>query len=183
MQTSRARSPNVLWLVVCCQGAACSAPPAPSVRPEAPAGPHELVVEGVRVERWVEGQLRLSAEAARARADRRRGVLSAEGVALVARDELGAPLGYLSSHALLADLAGAQVELRGAVVLEDTHGRTLTATHAVYTSGDQRVVAPGRVQVQGANFRAEGRRLRADLGPGLVEVDGPLSARVQAKAP
>jgi hypothetical protein len=44
------------------------------------------VVEGVRVERWVEGQLRLSAEAARARADRRRGVLSAEGVALVARD-------------------------------------------------------------------------------------------------
>ena len=177
MQTSRARSPNVLWLVVCCHGAACSAPPAPSVRPEAPAGPHELVVEGVRVERWVEGQLRLSAEAARARADRRRGVLSAEGVAL------GAPLGYLSSHALLADLAGAQVELRGDVVLEDTHGRTLTATHAIYTSGDQRVVAPGRVQVQGANFRAEGRRLRADLGPGLVEVDGPLSARVQAKAP
>ena len=169
MQTSRARSLNVLWLVVCCQGAACSAPPAPSVRPEAPAGPHELVVEGVRVERWVEGQLRLSA------------VLSAEGVALVARDALGAPLGYLSSHALVADLAGAQVELRGDVVLEDTHGRTLTATHAIYTSGDQRVVAPGRVQVQGANFRADGRRLRADLGPGVVEVDGPLRARVQPK--
>lgn len=178
MQTSRARSPNVLWLVVCCQGAACSAPPVPSVRAEAPAGPHELVVEGVRVERWVDGRLRLSAEAARARADRRRGVLSAEGVALTARDEHEVPLGYLSSHSLAADLAGARVELHGDVVLEDTHGRTLTATHAVYTAGDQRVVAPGRVQVEGANFRAAGRRLRADLEPGTIEVAGPLSARV-----
>lgn len=130
------------------------------------------------MERWIEGRLRLSAEAARARADRRRGALSAEGVALTARDAEEAPLGYLSSHTLVADLAGARVELRGDVVLEDTHGRTLTATHAIYTADEQRVVAPGRVQVEGANFRAEGRHLRAELGPGTIEVDGPLRARV-----
>lgn len=174
---------NVLCVALGCQGiVACGAPPAgpPPVLRDAP-GPHELVVEGVQVERWVEGRLRLSARADRAALDRRGGTVRGRQVTLVARDPDGLELGHVSGRELVADLAGARVELTGDVVLEDRTGRTITATSAVYTSADQRVRAPGRVRMEGANFWAEGRALTADLEAGTVDVGGPLTSQVRPR--
>ncbi len=184
MQPSAGIWTNVLCVAVCCQGVvACGGPsPAPPVLRDAP-GPHELVVEGVQVERWVEGRLRLSARAELAALDRRGGTVRGQQVTLVARDREGADLGRVRGQTLAADLAGNRAELSGDVVLEDRTGRTVTATAAVYTASDQHVRAPGRVRMEGANFWAEGRALSADLEAGTIEVGGPLRSEVVPQAP
>lgn len=169
---------NVLCGLLCCQGAACTAPaPAPVPLTDAP-GPHELLLEGVQVERWVDGQLRLSSHAERAAVDRRGGTVRATGVELTARGPDGVERGRVSGRTLTGDLKGEVAVLTGDVTLRDTTGRTLTATQASYTGRDQRVRAPGRVRLEGANFWAEGRGLDADLETGTIDVAGPLQGRV-----
>ena len=165
---------NLLCATLGCQGAAAPSSPAARAAPR----PHELVIDGVQLERWIEGQLRYSARAEQAVVDRKSGVVAATAVEVTARAPGGAERGRLRGRTLAAQLDGRAATLTEEVVFEDAEGRTLTATAAELIAAEDRVRAPGVVVFEGANFRATGRRLEADLKRGTIDVAGPLDARI-----
>jgi len=170
--------------VACCQGAlvAACAPAPPAAPPAVPApGAHELIVEGVRAERWIDGHPRLAAEARRGTLDRRAGQITAEDLVLVARDPSGAERGRLVARAAIADVRGQRAELDGQVTIVDPAGRTITATHATYLGATQIVEVPGPVAITGANFSARGPSMIVSLATETATVPGPVRGTVQPR--
>lgn len=147
---------------------------------EAPS-PERVLLEGVVIERWTGGRLSHQGEARRARVDRGRGVVEAFEVRGEARSAEGEVRAEVRAGRATGAVGGDRLELDEGVTVLDRAGRRVETASASLELSSERVTAPGAVRLSGANFRADGRGLDARLAEDVVELGGPVRARVASQ--
>lgn len=161
---------------------ACSVEPS---RPVSGTSKHEVVLSGVKVDRFEGDRIRYRATLRELRLDRIDGRV--RGAALTV-DVLGdegetAPRARLFAPEASTRLGSDTIELGGGVRIVDAEARVLSSERMRYTGSDGRLVTEAPVTLEGENFRARGRALGATKDSRVVEVLGPIEARAVAAEP
>lgn len=141
---------------------------------------HQVLFEGVRIDRYEQDRLRYRALIRSARLDRESGHLAGETVAADSLDDDAQIDARVTAPRMLSDLRSRRVRLEDGVVITDRAGRTLRTETLDYDSAADRLETSAPVRIEGENFHATGGRLTGQPRAGQLEVEGPTTATVTA---
>jgi len=154
---------------------ACEARPTanPQLKPSSAdqsAGPHEFILDGITVERFVADKLESRARAARAVIDRRSGQIIAKQVRIISKTV------EAQSDQADGNLNKDLIRFRGNVRVADGSGRIIRTQSATYDAKNNRLNSKTTVRIEGANFHSVGQSLDADFKKNEIKVSGPVQA-------
>lgn len=139
---------------------------------------HQVLFEGVRIERWEQDRLRYRARIRNARLDRDSGHVTGETVRADVLDEAAQVEARVTAPRMVSDLRSGRVSLESGVAVTDRDRRTLRTETLRYDSRADQLETSAPVEIEGENFRASGGRLSGQPRGGRLFVEGPSTATV-----